>query len=94
MSKALLDALESRVNTAVETIDGLRAEIRDLREERRQLSDERSQLQDERRVLEDKLRELLSRIDAIDTGGGGSTGETSATTHPGGAYGIGQRSES
>jgi cell division protein ZapB len=93
MSNALLDALESRVNTAVETIDGLRAEIRDLREERRQLSDERSRLQDEHRLLENKLRELLARIDAADAGGEGSSGDT-ATTHTGGAYGIGQHAES
>jgi FtsZ-binding cell division protein ZapB len=91
MSKALLDALESRVTSAVETIDGLRAEIRDLREERRLISDERMQLQDERRLLEDKLRELLARIDAVD---GGGSGETTAAPHTGGAFGIGQRSES
>jgi FtsZ-binding cell division protein ZapB len=89
MSNALLDALESRVNTAVETIDGLRAEIRDLREERRLIADEKSRIQEEHRMLEDKLRELLARIDAVDNGGG--SGET--TTHTGGAYGIGNRTE-
>jgi FtsZ-binding cell division protein ZapB len=92
MSNALLDALESRVNSAVETIDGLRAEIRDLREERRQLADDRTRLQEEHRLLDTKLRELLARIDAADTGGDGSSGETATQT--GGAYGIGQHSES
>lgn len=91
MSNALLDALESRVNSAVETIDGLRAEIRDLREERRQLADDRTRLQDEHRLLENKLRELLARIDAAEAGGEGS-GDT--TTSTGGAYGIGQHAES
>jgi FtsZ-binding cell division protein ZapB len=52
MSKALLDALETRVNSAVDTIEGLRTEVHELREERR--------------ILEDKLRELLGRIETID----------------------------
>jgi FtsZ-binding cell division protein ZapB len=60
MSKALLDALESRVNSAVDTIEGLRTEVHDLREERR--------------TLEDKLRELLGRIEAIDPTNGASGG--------------------
>jgi uncharacterized coiled-coil protein SlyX len=66
MSKALLDALENRVNTAVDTIEGLRTEVHDLREERR--------------ILEDKLRELLGRIDAVDSGNGapGGTQRTDA----------------
>ncbi|HEX7928214.1 MAG TPA: cell division protein ZapB [bacterium] len=90
MSNALLDALESRVNSAVETIDGLRAEIRDLREERRQLADDRTRLQDEHRLLENKLRELLARIDAAE----GGEGSADAATSTGGAYGIGQHAES
>jgi FtsZ-binding cell division protein ZapB len=60
MSKALLDALENRVNSAVDTIEGLRTEVHDLREERR--------------ILEDKLRELLGRIEAVDTGNGAAGG--------------------
>ena len=56
MLKALLDALENRVNSAVDTIEGLRTEVHELREERR--------------ILEDKLRELLVRIEAIDQGNG------------------------
>lgn len=92
MSNALLDALESRVNTAVETIDGLRAEIRDLREERRQLADDRARLEEEHRLLDSKLRELLARIDAVDNGGGSSS--DTGTGISGGAYGIGQHSES
>lgn len=49
MSNELLNALENRVSSAIETIEGLRAELRDLKQERQ--------------VLEDKLRELLSRMD-------------------------------
>lgn len=90
MSNALLDALESRVNSAVETIDGLRAEIRDLREERRQLAEERTRLQEEHRLLENKLRELLARIDAVD-GTSSDAGGGSGIGHTGGAYATGQR---
>jgi FtsZ-binding cell division protein ZapB len=74
MSKTLLDALESRVNSAVDTIEGLRTEVHDLREERR--------------ILEDKLRELLGRIEAIDTATDGS--ESMHRTDAGkGTYGHG-----
>jgi FtsZ-binding cell division protein ZapB len=73
MSKALLDALESRVNSAVDTIEGLRTEVHDLREERR--------------ILEDKLRELLGRIEAVDTANGGPAGTMHRTDAGKGAYG-------
>jgi FtsZ-binding cell division protein ZapB len=72
MSKALLDALESRVNSAVDTIEGLRTEVHDLREERR--------------ILEDKLRELLGRIEAIDSGNS-SSGTMHRTDADKGTYG-------
>jgi uncharacterized coiled-coil protein SlyX len=49
MSKALLDALESKLMAAVETIEALRKELHELK--------------DERRVMEDKLRNLIGRID-------------------------------
>ena len=46
MSNELMDTLESKVFSAVDTIESLRSEINGLR--------------DERRVLEDKLRELTT----------------------------------
>ena len=49
MSKALLDALESKLLAAVETIETLRKELNELK--------------DERRLMEDKLRNLIGRID-------------------------------
>jgi FtsZ-binding cell division protein ZapB len=49
MSKALLDALESKLMAAVETIEALRKELHELK--------------DERRTMEDKLRNLIGRID-------------------------------
>jgi len=55
MSNELINALESRVTTAVDTIEGLRSENRMLREERQ--------------ILEAKLKELLQKIDMVDNGG-------------------------
>jgi FtsZ-binding cell division protein ZapB len=49
MSKALLDALESKLLAVVETIETLRRELNELK--------------DERRLMEDKLRHLIGRID-------------------------------
>lgn len=49
MSKELLDALESKLVSAVETIESLRREVDELREERR--------------AMEEKLRGLIGRID-------------------------------
>ncbi|HUJ74232.1 MAG TPA: cell division protein ZapB [bacterium] len=78
MSKALLDALESRVNSAVDTIEGLRSELREMKEERR--------------ILEDKLRELLGRIDVVEhpAGNGDVAGERRAEppVRPAASYGI------
>ena len=51
MAKELLDALESKLMFAVETIDSLRREVEDLK--------------DERRLTEDKLRNLIGRIDQV-----------------------------
>lgn len=54
MSSELLNALESKVTTAVSTIEDLRAEIKVLKEERQ--------------ILEGKLRELLQKIEGVDNG--------------------------
>lgn len=51
MSTELMDTLESKVFSAVDTIETLRTEINGLR--------------DERRVLEDKLRELIGKMDGL-----------------------------
>lgn len=51
MSNELLDALEFKLLTAVETIESQRREIDELKEERR--------------LMEDKLRGLIGRIDQV-----------------------------
>lgn len=63
MSSELLNALENRVATAVDTIEELRSEVRVLREERQQ--------------LENKLRDLLGRIERVDNGAAAAQPETS-----------------
>ncbi len=52
MSNQLMDTLENKVFTAVDTIETLRTEINGLR--------------DERRILEDKLRELIGKMEGLD----------------------------
>jgi FtsZ-binding cell division protein ZapB len=54
MSNELITALEHRVTSAVDTIEGLRTEVRVLKEERQ--------------LLESKLRELLQKIEGVDNG--------------------------
>lgn len=52
MSKELLDTLENRVFSAVDTIETLRSEVSGLKEERK--------------ILEDKLQELIEKIGNLD----------------------------
>ena len=53
MANELLSALETRISSAVDTIDTLRSEVKELRAERQS--------------LEDKLRELLDRMGIMDS---------------------------
>ena len=54
MSNELLDTLENKVFSAIETIELLRLEINELKEERT--------------LMEGKVRELIERIDNASTG--------------------------
>jgi FtsZ-binding cell division protein ZapB len=80
MSNELITALENRVTTAVDTIEGLRSEVRVLKEERQ--------------LLESKLRELLQKIEGVDAepAEAGSAAETggnaSAQPTQGAGYGF------
>jgi len=56
MVNDLIDALENRVHSAVDTIEVMRSEINELKEERR--------------LLQDKLRELLGKMERIENGNG------------------------
>lgn len=77
MSNQLMDTLENKVFTAVDTIETLRTEINELREERR--------------ILEDKLRELIGKMDGLDNSGNSARAEepssNTGTTMPGPSFG-------
>jgi FtsZ-binding cell division protein ZapB len=76
MSNELINALEHRVTSAVDTIEGLRTEVRVLKEERQ--------------LLESKLRELLTKIEGVDNADatGNETAPDSPSQHKPG-YGFG-----
>lgn len=52
MSNELLDMLENKVFSTIETIELMRLEINELK--------------DERRLMEQKVRELIQRIEGVD----------------------------
>ena len=62
MSNQLMDTLESKVFSAVDTIETLRTEINGLREERQ--------------TLEDKLRELIGKMEGLGQQSGSDAAET------------------
>jgi FtsZ-binding cell division protein ZapB len=62
MSNQLMDTLESKVFSAVDTIELLRSEINGLREERL--------------VLEDKLRELIGKMEGLGQESGAESTES------------------
>lgn len=64
MSNQLMDTLESKVFSAVDTIESLRTEINGLREERQ--------------VLEDKLRELIGKMEGLGQESGSESTEEDA----------------
>ena len=69
MSNQLMDTLESKVFTAVGTIETLKSEINDLKEERR--------------ILEDKLRELIGKMEGLEGGANqNQTEENSGNSGP------------
>ena len=62
MSNQLMDTLESKVFSAVDTIETLRTEINGLREERQ--------------ILEDKLRELIGKMEGLGQQSGSGSAES------------------
>lgn len=75
MSNELITALENRVTSAVDTIEGLRSEVRVLREERQ--------------LLENKLRELLSKIEGAENGAEAAGSETATESSQSAGLGAG-----
>ncbi len=65
MNFDVLDKLESKVQTAVDTISLLQMELEELKEENNQLLANNSELKDQQDVWQDRLRSLLGRMDEV-----------------------------
>ena len=65
MSNQLMDTLENKVFSAVDTIESLRSEINGLREERQ--------------ILEDKLRELIGKMEGLGQDSSSESSESDAS---------------
>ena len=65
MNFDVLDKLESKVQTAVDTITLLQMELEELIEENNQLLANNSELKSQQDVWQDRLRSLLGRMDEV-----------------------------
>ena len=65
MNFDVLDKLESKVQTAVDTISLLQMELEELKEENNQLLANNSELKEQQDVWQDRLRSLLGRMDEV-----------------------------
>lgn len=66
MSLDLLNELEKRVQSAVDTIETLKLEIEELKEDNAQLQDDNAQLQEEKTAWESRLGDLLGKFDLLE----------------------------
>jgi len=65
MNFDVLDKLESKVQTAVDTISLLQMELEELKEENNALLANNSELKSQQDVWQDRLRSLLGRMDEV-----------------------------
>ncbi|GIC77457.1 cell division protein ZapB [Moritella sp. F3] len=65
MNFDVLDKLESKVQTAVDTISLLQMELEELKEENNQLLENNAELKGQQDVWQDRLRSLLGRMDEV-----------------------------
>lgn len=65
MNFDVLDKLESKVQTAVDTISLLQMELEELKEENNQLLANNTELKGQQDVWQDRLRSLLGRMDEV-----------------------------
>jgi cell division protein ZapB len=65
MNFDVLDKLESKVQTAVDTISLLQMELEELKEENNLLVANNSELKSQQDVWQDRLRSLLGRMDEV-----------------------------
>ncbi|WP_366816599.1 cell division protein ZapB [Moritella sp.] len=65
MNFDVLDKLESKVQTAVDTITLLQMELEELKEENNQLLADNSELKSQQDAWQDRLRSLLGKMDEV-----------------------------
>ena len=65
MNFDVLDKLESKVQTAVDTISLLQMELEELKEENSELLSNNAELKNQQEAWQDRLRSLLGRMDEV-----------------------------
>jgi cell division protein ZapB len=65
MNFDVLDKLESKVQTAVDTITLLQMELEELKEENSQLASVNAELKSQQDAWQERLRSLLGRMDEV-----------------------------
>jgi len=66
MNFDVLDKLENKVQTAVDTISLLQMELEELKEENAQLQSSNTELKSEQEAWQDRLRSLLGKMDEVE----------------------------
>ena len=66
MNFDVLDKLENKVQTAVDTISLLQMELEELKEENAQLVSTNAELKGQQDVWQDRLRSLLGKMDEVE----------------------------
>jgi len=66
MNFDVLDKLENKVQTAVDTISLLQMELEELKEENAQLQSSNTELKSEQEAWQERLRSLLGKMDEVE----------------------------
>ncbi|WP_107851159.1 cell division protein ZapB [Oceanimonas marisflavi] len=66
MSFDVLEKLEAKIQTAVDTISLLQMEVDELKEQNGKLGDENQQLRQQQQAWQERLQALLGKIDQVE----------------------------
>ncbi|AEY00435.1 transcriptional regulator [Oceanimonas sp. GK1] len=66
MSFDVLEKLEAKIQTAVDTISLLQMEVDELKEQNGKLGDENQQLRQQHQAWQERLQALLGKIDQVE----------------------------
>ncbi|MCT7654770.1 cell division protein ZapB [Oceanimonas sp. NS1] len=66
MSFDVLEKLEAKIQTAVDTISLLQMEVDELKEQNGKLDDENQQLRQQHQAWQERLQALLGKIDQVE----------------------------